>query len=149
MKWIFLFCLLNAVHGAQAQTVTVMAEQLVELKLLEHSTTIGYRIMSAGVDSIGNIQGREYRMHQTYFHSLDVINPALYANSSIKQNENILSVARATGGPRATRAGAVDRRSVVTAGSGQGETYFLKEHVAGNVPGLYHAGTRLYKYPGY
>ncbi|HXD77597.1 MAG TPA: hypothetical protein VN616_07300 [Puia sp.] len=62
---------------ARGQTVAAMAEQLVQLKLLEQTTADGYRLMTGGLDSIGGITGNEYRLHADYFTSLAVIKPAL------------------------------------------------------------------------
>ena len=42
--------------AARSQTVAAMAEQLVELKLLEQSTASGYQTMTTGVDTISQIE---------------------------------------------------------------------------------------------
>ena len=72
MKRIFL---ISAIAGAgtlaaSGQTVTAMAEQLVELKLFEQTTGAGYQLMGTGLDSIGLITDNEYQLHSEHFASL-------------------------------------------------------------------------------
>ena len=77
-----LFFLISALLGAgaltaHAQTITVMAEQLAELKLFEKTATVGYELMTTGLDSIGQINDKEYQLHADYFRSLDAVKPVL------------------------------------------------------------------------
>ena len=123
---------------AKSQTIPAMVEQLAELKLLEHTTGRGYQIMTTGVNSIGSSVGAEYQLHQTYFHSLDIINPQIYPNDQISLTTRVPERLGAA------YTGAVDRRSAAGAGVGQRKTYIPKKHASGNVSGLYDAGTRLY-----
>ena len=129
MKWIILVFAVLVVKVSDAQTLKVMAEQLAELKLLEHTTAVGYEVMTAGVDTIGVITGGELKL--------------------IEQNEDIISAFWIAGSGRTACPGAIDRRSAVAAATGQRKAHLLKEHFAANVPGLHSAGTRLYQYPGY
>jgi len=94
MKKIFL---IGALVGgwtlhARSQTITVMTEQLVELKLLEHDTEDGYQVMTTGVDSIGQITYAEYQLHLNYFGSLDLINPNISVDPSILDELNNLAL---------------------------------------------------------
>jgi hypothetical protein len=94
MKKIFL---IGALVGgwtlhARSQTITAMAEQLVELKLLEHDTQDGYQVMATGVDSIGEITDAEYQLHLNYFGSLDSISPNLGVDPSIIVELNNLAL---------------------------------------------------------
>jgi len=79
MKRILIFCALLGAGGlaCHAQTLEVMAEQLAALRTLQQSTTQGYRIMTTGVQNIGQITDGEYQLHQTYFGSLAVVSPAV------------------------------------------------------------------------
>jgi hypothetical protein len=66
-----------------AQTLEVMAEQLAALRALQQSTTQGYRIMTTGVQNIGQITDGEYQLHQTYFGSLATVSPAVTNDSKL------------------------------------------------------------------
>jgi hypothetical protein len=80
--------LIGALRGAgtltaHSQTIEAMTAQLIELKLFEHSTAVGYQLMTSGLDSIGQITDNEYQLHQDHFNSLDLINPNLGADPAI------------------------------------------------------------------
>ena len=92
MKWILFICVLMGAEQMNAQTLTVMAEQLAELKLLERTTADGYQVMGSGVDSIGQITDAEYQLHSNYFGSLDGINPNLGVDPSIIDELNNLAL---------------------------------------------------------
>jgi len=116
MKWMLVIGMVTIGWGAKSQTIGGMVTQLAKLKLLEHTTGRGYQIMTTGVDSIGSSMGAEYRLHRTYFHSLDIINPQIYPNDKISLTTWVPEQLRAA------YTGAVDRRSPAGAGVGQRKT---------------------------
>jgi hypothetical protein len=79
MKQIILICALcGAVSLAtHAQTITVLTEQLAALQELRHTVEQGYRLVTGGLQTIGQITNGEFQLHQAYFGSLSGVNPAL------------------------------------------------------------------------
>jgi|ERR1700683_2762395 hypothetical protein len=77
-------------HAAHSQTLAAMTEQLIELKLFEHSTINSYQLMSSGLDSIGQITEDEYLLHVNYFSSLDDLNSNLGVDQATIKKLNAL-----------------------------------------------------------
>ena len=75
-----------------AQTLEVMAEQLVALQTLQQTTSQGYRLETTGIQNIGEITNGEYQLHQTFFGSLAAVNPALTADPKIIALRNLQNV---------------------------------------------------------
>ena len=95
MKHIFLIiaCVCAGSIRSHAQTITVMAEQLAALQLLQQTTTRGYQLMTGDLDNIGQITDGEFQLHQTYFGSLVAINPSLTGDpklTALRDLQNVL-----------------------------------------------------------
>lgn len=63
--------------GAQAQSLPEMIGQVVELQALERSVQQGYRTVTSGLGTIGNIRNAEFGLHSAYFGSLDAVKPVI------------------------------------------------------------------------
>src|SRR5579872_7316603 len=95
MKRLFLIAALagGGTFPAHSQSIAAMAEQLVELKLLEQTTGDGYQLMTDGLDSIGEISANEYALHTDYFTSLGIIKPAVNDDpvlQSLRETQSLL-----------------------------------------------------------
>ena len=64
-----------------AQTIQTMSEQLATLHNLQQSLQRGYKLVSTGLQGIGDRKDGEYHQHLTYFNSLYVVNPTIYSPS--------------------------------------------------------------------
>lgn len=83
MKQQIILCIIIATGGftAHTQTVPTMTQQLAVLHGLQQSLQDGYRLVTHGLQNIGNRQDGEYQQHVTYFNSLYSINPNIYSPS--------------------------------------------------------------------
>jgi hypothetical protein len=89
MKRLLIICALMGARVSHGQTISVMAGQVAELKVFEHTLGKGYQLMTAGLDSIGGITDDEYQLHLAYFQSLGVIKPNLDEDAVVVALRNL------------------------------------------------------------
>ena len=68
---------LGGIFNQGATELKEYAKQIAALQLLIDRSETGYEIEETGLDSVGNITGAEYGLHQDYFGSLGVVKPAV------------------------------------------------------------------------
>ena len=68
---------LGGIFSQGATELKNSTAQLAILEALSGSTDEGYAIIEDGLTNTATIHGAEYGLHQTYFASLDVVNPAV------------------------------------------------------------------------
>jgi len=62
-----------------------LIQQIAAMKLYAGYLTKGYDIANKGINSIKNISKGEFELHQSFFTSLKMVNPAIAADSKIAQ----------------------------------------------------------------
>ena len=60
-----------------AEELSEYGQQIAALELLLTSQHNGYQIVVSGLNSISTITGTEFGLHQSYYSSLSVVNPAI------------------------------------------------------------------------
>jgi hypothetical protein len=71
----FLTSVLYYAHGQGATTTTL--EQIAALKTYANAAAKGYQATEKGLATIKQIRQGEFDLHTTFFHSLQVVNPAI------------------------------------------------------------------------
>lgn len=74
--------LISALCGAlalrgHAQPITAWIEQVAALQTLQFTVQQGYATVTGGLQIIGDIRYTEFRLHDSYFSSLDSIKPVI------------------------------------------------------------------------
>jgi hypothetical protein len=60
-----------------AQPLSAWIEQLAALRTLQNTLRQGYATVSGGLQTIGDVRGQEYQLHQGYFTSLEGVKPVV------------------------------------------------------------------------
>jgi hypothetical protein len=93
MKYVILIWVLWVAGclGTHAQTITVLTEQLIALQELQHTVQQGYRLVTGGLQTIGQITNSEFQLHSAYFGSLSEVNPVLDNDPKLTALRNLQS----------------------------------------------------------